>query len=101
MWRLALPGAVGAFFGALFLSSLPVHMARPAVSAFLFILGVAVLIRFARPNRQTPGTEKPLRAGFDATWPHAGFFDATGGGGWGPISTSTLLARKHSNLGKS
>src|SRR5690606_331274 len=46
MWRLGVPGAIGAFCGALFLSSLPVHLARPGVSAFLLILGITVLVRF-------------------------------------------------------
>ena len=47
MWRLALPGAVGAF-SAPSSSPLPVHLAHPAVSVFLFMLGVTVLIRFAQ-----------------------------------------------------
>lgn len=93
MWRLALPGAVGAFCGALFLSWLPVHLARPGVSAFLFLLGVIVLIRFSRPNRR-PQANRPVSPKFlTPLGLIAGFFDATGGGGWGPIATSTLLTK--------
>lgn len=91
--RIAVPGAVGAFLGALSLTSLPVHVAAPVVAAFLFGLGVVVLVRFSRPRRtsQTPSTTS-------SRWPLlplglvAGFCDAIGGGGWGPISTSSLLA---------
>ena len=98
-WRLAIPGAVGAFLGALFLTSLPVHLARPAISVFLFFLGTVVLFRFARLGRKPVRTAEPVRQkkllaplGFIA-----GFLDATGGGGWGPISTSTLIARPQSD----
>lgn len=100
-WRLAVPGAVGAFLGALFLSSLPVHLARPGVSAFLFLLGLVVLLRFVRRGRapKTAPRSAPARLlvplGFIA-----GFLDATGGGGWGPVSTSTLIARRHSDARK-
>lgn len=97
-WRLAIPGAVGAFLGAIFLTSIPVHLARPAISMFLFLLGVVVLARFARRDRRrervpSRGPSKLLAPlGFVA-----GFLDATGGGGWGPISTSTLIARPESD----
>src|SRR5690606_9679377 len=46
VWCLGLPGAVGAFVGALLLSSLPVDAARLGVAGFLFLLGVGVLVRF-------------------------------------------------------
>lgn len=98
MWRLGVPGAIGAFCGALFLSSLPVHLARPGVSAFLLILGITVLVRFARRPRLPEGNRGFMRP--KLLMPLglvAGFFDATGGGGWGPIATPTLLARRHAN----
>lgn len=96
-WRLALPGAVGAFCGAVFLSRLPVHLARPGVSIFLFLLGIVVLFRFARPRKKAH-TSRPADPRVSSRFLIplgliAGFFDATGGGGWGPIATSTLLSR--------
>lgn len=97
-WGLAIPGAAGAFLGAIFLSSLPVHLARPGVSAFLFLLGIVVLVRFLRLDRTPKAAPRPAPAkllvplGFVA-----GFLDATGGGGWGPVSTSTLIARNLSD----
>lgn len=96
-WRLALPGAVGAFCGAVFLSRLPVHLARPGVSIFLFLLGIVVLFRFARPRKKAH-TSRPADPRVSSRFLIplgliAGFFDATSGGGWGPIATSTLLSR--------
>lgn len=97
-WRLALPGAAGAFAGALFLSSLPVHVARPAVAGFLILLGVVVLVRSLRPQRARP-RPKPLSPRLlTPLGLAAGFLDATGGGGWGPVATSTLAARHGDNL---
>ena len=96
-WRivslLALPGFVGAFLGAVVLSSLSAETAAPIVSGILLCLGIYVLCRFLRssdgdapkPNRIKKAFMAPL--GFVA-----GAMDALGGGGWGPIGTPTLLA---------
>ena len=95
--RLALPGAVGAFAGALFLSNLPVNLARPAVSAFLLVLGIVVLLR-PRPGRtpqDAPARPFPRRLLLPLGLT-AGFLDAAGGGGWGPVTTATLMARRNS-----
>ncbi len=44
--RLTLPGAIGAFVGACFLSNLPGDVIKPYISVFLFTLGVYILLRF-------------------------------------------------------
>jgi len=98
-WRtvriMTVPGGVGGFFGAVVLSSLDGSTARPWVAAILSVLGVYVLFRFlgaARGPRRTRAT-KPLAAGVLAPLGlGAGFLDAVGGGGWGPVGTPTLLA---------
>jgi uncharacterized protein len=98
-WRtvriMTVPGAVGGFCGAAVLSSLSGATARPWVAAILSVLGVYVLFRFlgrARGPRRTRAT-KPLAAGVLAPLGlGAGFLDAVGGGGWGPVGTPTLLA---------
>jgi uncharacterized protein len=98
-WRtvriMTVPGAVGGFCGAVLLSSLDGSTARPWVAAILSLLGVYVLFRFlgtARGPRRTRAT-KPLAAGVLAPLGlGAGFLDAVGGGGWGPVGTPTLLA---------
>ena len=90
--RIALPGAVGAFAGATVLSNLSTQAARPWASTLLLILGVYVLFRFLRHRtvalkRGRPGTRFLAPLGLIG-----GFVDATGGGGWGPVTTPALLA---------
>jgi uncharacterized protein len=89
--RIALPGAVGSFLGATALSKISTSAAAPWTSGVLLGLGVFLLARFTRPLR--PAQPRPVRTGFLAPLGLvAGFVDATGGGGWGPIATPTLLA---------
>jgi uncharacterized protein len=91
---LAIPGGIGAFLGAVVLSSMiSAEAAEPIVAIFLFLLGAYVLARFAF-NRSTNVVENlPIpRAFLSPLGLVAGFLDAVGGGGWGPISTPTLLS---------
>jgi uncharacterized protein len=95
-WRvvglMTVPGGFAAFMGAVALSSISAETAVPLISAFLFCLGVYILIRFSRP-RQKPRSRRPLPGFFLAPLgAFAGFMDAAGGGGWGPIGTTTLLS---------
>ncbi len=92
--RIALPGAAGAVLGAYLLSSLSTETAAPYMAGLLVMLGTYVLLRFSvravaatvvRPGR--PGSRFLAPLGLVA-----GFVDATGGGGWGPIATTTLLS---------
>ena len=90
--RIAVPGGIGAVLGATLLSSLSTESAKPLASTLLFALGIYVLLRFllgkARVERKgRPGTKFLVPLGL-----LGGFIDATGGGGWGPVTTPTLLA---------
>ncbi|SFS62766.1 sulfite exporter TauE/SafE family protein [Marininema halotolerans] len=93
---LILPGSIGAFGGACFLSSLSSSAVRPYIAAFLFLLGLYVFVRFLfiRPQKNTQKAKSPRRRFLIPLGVIAGFADATGGGGWGPLTTPTLLARK-------
>jgi uncharacterized membrane protein YfcA len=90
--KIALPGAIGAFVGAILLSGLSTASSRPISSSLLFLLGIYVLIRFLK------GGLRPLRKGVPRlrflipVGLVGGFVDATGGGGWGPVATPALLA---------
>ncbi|WP_025620652.1 sulfite exporter TauE/SafE family protein [Salinispora cortesiana] len=89
--RIAVPGALGAFAGATFLSALSTAAAAPWMAAILFTLGAYLLVRFARPLR-TERRAGRLRGRFlGPLGLVAGFVDATGGGGWGPVATPALL----------
>lgn len=95
-WRLVallgVPGAAGAFVGATVLSNLDGDAARPVVSTVLMVLGVVVIARFAFGRRPEPAPESRLRArSMGPLGAVGGFVDAVGGGGWGPVTTPTLL----------
>ncbi len=93
--RLGLPGAVGAFAGATVLSSLSTEAAAPVMAGVLLAIGLYLLLRFAnRPAPVAPAEPAPAPLSSRFLSPLgavAGFVDATGGGGWGPVSTPALL----------
>ncbi len=96
-WRtvsiLAVPGFVGAFAGATFLASLPADTAKPWVAGLLLALGIYVVFRFLvlggrRPTFKTrPSAKFLMPMGLVG-----GTLDSIGGGGWGPVGTTTLLS---------
>jgi uncharacterized membrane protein YfcA len=95
---MAIPGGIGAFAGAsllVYASTLEATAGyvEPVVAIFLFALGVYVLSRFAFRRHERPVHVRPVsRAFLTPLGLVAGFLDAMGGGGWGPISTPTLLS---------
>jgi uncharacterized membrane protein YfcA len=96
-WRtvgiLAIPGGVGAFFGATFLANLDGDIAKPWVALLLTALGLYVLYRFLRLGGRRPQFKSRPSAFFLAPLGVvAGVMDAIGGGGWGPVGTTSLLS---------
>lgn len=90
--RIALPGAIGSFAGATVLSSLATDIARPLAGGVLFVLGIYVVVRFLRGQSITLRGGRPRRRLLLPLGLTGGFIDATGGGGWGPVTTPVLLA---------
>ncbi|CAB4639561.1 MAG: TSUP family transporter [Actinobacteria bacterium] len=89
--KVAVPGGIGAFVGAMILSNIDLSAARPWTASVLFVLGALVLYRFTRPI--ILGKKRRARARWLAPLGLAGgFIDATGGGGWGPVVTTSLTA---------
>ena len=86
--RLALPGAVGGVLGAYVLTQLPGDAIRPFIYGYLLVLAVFILLRAAGKLVPRQEVKRVPVLGF-----FAGLLDASGGGGWGPVATSTLLAR--------
>ncbi|SDT02535.1 sulfite exporter TauE/SafE family protein [Microlunatus soli] len=88
--RIAIPGAIGSFLGATVLSKLSTEAAEPVMCGILLALGIYIFIRFLigiKPRlKGNPGLKLLAPLGL-----FAGFVDATGGGGWGPVATPTLL----------
>lgn len=93
--RLAVPGAIGSLAGAVFLTGLSTEAARPLMAVLLFILAIGIIIRFSVGRK--PGTGRiaqftSRRAFLGPLGLVGGFVNATGGGGWGPVVTSTLIS---------
>lgn len=86
--RLLLPGMLGAGVGAYLLASLPGDLLKPWIAVYLLLVGGVIMLKafLDFPPREVTTHLAPL-----------GFFgaliDAIGGGGWGPIVASNLLAR--------
>jgi uncharacterized membrane protein YfcA len=91
--KIGVPGAVGAFAGATVLSNLSTEVAAPVMQVILLALGLYLLIRFTLRGVDRRHLGKPMRKRFlSPLGLAAGFIDATGGGGWGPVSTPAILA---------
>jgi uncharacterized membrane protein YfcA len=87
--RLLIPGAIGAGIGAYLLSSFDTSMFRLLIAIYLLVMGVVILSKAFRVSINHDRRLK--RVGLLAFI--GGFADATGGGGWGPIVTTTLIGR--------
>jgi uncharacterized membrane protein YfcA len=91
--KIGVPGAIGAFAGATVLSSLSTEVAAPVMSLILLTLGAYILVRFTLRGIDRRNLGKPMRKRFlGPLGLLAGFVDATGGGGWGPVGTPAILA---------
>lgn len=90
IWRLAIPGAIGGAIGAYVLTNIPGEVVKPFISAYLLLIGIFIIYKAVHRKHsfvdEPPNNVAPL--GFVG-----GFVDAIGGGGWGPIVTSTLLGQ--------
>ncbi|MBS0364771.1 MAG: sulfite exporter TauE/SafE family protein [Proteobacteria bacterium] len=85
---LLIPGVLGAVAGASLLARVPAHFVRPFVWAYLLATSLVVLSRVILGRTPLSGRVRGPVLGAVA-----GFLDAVGGGGWGTIVTSTLVAR--------
>lgn len=87
--RLAIPGAIGGAIGAYVLTEIDGDLIRPYITGYLAVIGSFIL--FKALYKATP---KPREIGKEAAplGLAGGFLDAIGGGGWGPIVTSSLVA---------
>jgi uncharacterized membrane protein YfcA len=89
--RLAPAGALGGVVGAFVLSNIDGQAIQPFVSLYLMAIGAYIIIKAFRPlwPREVRDWLVPvIGAG-------GGLLDAMGGGGWGPIVTSSLIGRGH------
>lgn len=87
--KLIIPGILGAIVGAYILTQIDGNVIKPWISAYLMIMGIVILVKALRSN----GEHKEVTSHISIMGLVGGFFDAIGGGGWGPIVTTTLVAR--------
>ncbi len=87
-FSLLVPGVIGGVLGASLLARVPARAVRPFVWAYLLATSLVVLSRVFLGRRALKvGAQGPALGAI------AGFLDAIGGGGWGTIVTSTMIAR--------
>jgi uncharacterized membrane protein YfcA len=89
--RLGVAGVAGAALGAWVLSNVDAAFVRPFVAVYLLVIGAYIVLKALDV---THGRDAP------APWTGpvgfvAGFLDASGGGGWGPVATSALVGSGH------
>jgi uncharacterized protein len=91
---LLIPGVLGAILGAILLTKMGeshLDYLRPLLALYTLVLGLRILINaFRKQQRQKKFKQYGLLAGV------GGFLDSFGGGGWGPIVTSTLIIKGRS-----
>lgn len=85
---MVIPGVIGAVVGAYILTAIDGNIVKPFVSIYLLIMGVIIL---RKATRKVIEKKKVRRVGVLALF--GGFLDSIGGGGWGPVVTSTLLSK--------
>ncbi|AHE67602.1 sulfite exporter TauE/SafE family protein [Legionella oakridgensis] len=104
--RLAIPGIIGSIIGAYVLTKIPVEIARPLIAFYLIMMGGFILYKASQGGKLWQALKKFIvkrvkshklpsdeARGLIPLGLAGGFFDASGGGGWGPIVTSNLLAQ--------
>lgn len=89
--RLLIPGIIGGVLGAYLLTQIPSTIIKPIIGVYLGLMGIRILLKVFSSN----GVLKEFfvrKRHFFFLGLLGGFFDAMGGGGWGPIVTTTLVA---------
>ena len=85
LWKLMIPGVVGGVVGAYLLQNAGDRF-EPFIDGYLILMGIVIIAKAFSKKEKAPVFPLGLAGGF---------FDAAGGGGWGPIVTSTMVATGH------
>ncbi|MBN1966401.1 MAG: sulfite exporter TauE/SafE family protein [Anaerolineae bacterium] len=88
--RLLIPGVIGGVIGAYLLTEVPSDIIKPLVSLYLLLMGARIIYKALRKDEGSERTPPLIPLGFVG-----GLLDAIGGGGWGPVVTTTLVANGH------
>lgn len=89
---LAIPGVATAVLGALFLIKFGdkyAHILKPLIAFYTLFLGINILLK-AFVKKKKKGKKLKYVGWLGGI---GGFIDSVGGGGWGPLVTSTIISR--------
>jgi uncharacterized membrane protein YfcA len=90
--RLLIPGVIGGVAGAYLLTSVDGNVIKPWIATYLLLMGGVIIYKaFTTEPRKKPDEYHGPKISLLGLL--GGFCDAIGGGGWGPVVTSTLVAR--------
>lgn len=84
--KIAIPGVLGAIAGAFLLSNFESKILQVLIAAYLLLMGFVLIQKSFKPIKFWKFKRPSILAAF------GGFMDASGGGGWGPIVSTTLMA---------
>ena len=85
--RLLIPGMLGASLGAWTVSTVDAGVIKPFISVYLFLMGLYIVSKIFRTIHVRKEAPKHVaKLGL-----LGGYVDAVGGGGWGPVVTTTLV----------
>jgi uncharacterized membrane protein YfcA len=92
-FSLVIPGVIGGLLGTYVLGNIDGSILKPWISAYLLLMGLYVLVKAFRKIVLVKTDVRPSRVAPLALF--GSFMDATGGGGWGPIVTTSLVGAGH------
>lgn len=87
--KLLITGVIGGGVGAYLLSNINSAAIKPWVAIYLLIMGIRILVKAFQPM---DGFGETMRHRLPLLGLFGGFMDAIGGGGWGPVVTTTMIA---------
>ncbi|HWL62790.1 MAG TPA: sulfite exporter TauE/SafE family protein [Steroidobacteraceae bacterium] len=90
---LVIPGVIGGLIGTYVLGNIDGKLLKPWISLYLLLMGLYVLVRAFRRIILVKTDVRPSRVVPLALF--GSFMDTTGGGGWGPIVTTSLVGAGH------
>jgi uncharacterized membrane protein YfcA len=86
--KLLLPGVLGGILGAYLLTKVPAKSIQPFIACYLLLIGIRIIYKTFSKTQI-----KPIKSNLSLLGAVGGFLDSIGGGGWGPIVTSSLVSK--------
>jgi len=88
---LVIPGVIGGILGAYILTNIDTTIIKPIIYVYLVIMGIRIIYKaFGKPFEKAAKKLEDIKLYILGVL--GGFLDAIGGGGWGPVVTTTLVA---------